>query len=980
MFYVVSICTNRHDRGRYFNESTLPPLPNYATIPPRPVTKESISPTPSSHAKPEARDVATETPPAPGRDASISPLTAAATVDNAQPRKEPPSAAPAQPHSELLAQPPAPEPTPDALPPGPGRSAPSIPHPAEPSTSEQHANHPASIPALDAKGHEISPGQAVATHTGATTSLEGAEVPPANKKSDIHPSPFRPSQPTEQPFSPSSSVDPYSNNTPAPPTTSPDTSPADEVTDAVDKIESIPDDSKAPRPSSLVPSTPDEQLRLEEAQSLKHNTLEASRAISDAPIGGSPLANEVIQEEVGPTSTVDKDQTGVMQQQTALPPEPKRPDGVVDTEDVSLAGPARHPTDVETKAVPSTPTVLRKTNSAPSAHPAPSQPERMTTRVSSGAIRHKSVSEILGETPKSAVAHGDRLMELPTPDKGTPDSTARMRLKDRKEREKERSKLSTVVFPKQQQLLQQEKTDSFDLVRQAAGDLARVNEEQDYLFTLFQSRAHTPPRAQSLGSLLSSAHKTLSTSNHLVDYTEQMDCRTLRRIYALQHANRWPLRQLKRSVEPPRQGTHWDVLLDHMKWMRTDFREERKWKMAAAKCCAEWCAEYVNSDPEHQALLRVPVRSPPRTEEKKDQKAEIAPTQELSAELFDASHPVSHPTPDLVPSAEEESVSDSFNDEPHHDIRDTVAPAAIFSLGSDEFTFSLDMTPAAEKLLDELPIYAPARIAPDTNLPTFNNPPDSIWKTEILPVSKFTAGRIAYRDEEPPRKRSRYDYSQYEPDAENQIVDLPPEQTNVALFRPENRHIRDRIHPGHSFRPPTEHPMPSVGFFESRQSSQWTYAEDDELRHLVKEYSYNWSLISSCLSPPSVFSSGAERRTPWECFERWISLEGLPADMSKTPYFRAYHQRLEAAQRTVLAQHQAAQQQQQQQQQQGNNQQPQLPIRRRTTQPLRVDRRRSSKHFAMLDAMRKLAKKRETMLQKQQQGMCTIHDLLTRDG
>ena len=226
MFYVVSICTNRHDRGRYFNESTLPPLPNYATIPPRPVTKESIPPTPSSHAKPEARDVATETPPAPGRDASISPLTAAATVDNAQPRKEPPSAAPAQPHSELLAQPPAPEPTPDALP-GPGRSAPSIPHPAEPSTSEQHANHPASIPALDAKGHEISPGQAVATHTGATTSLEGAEVPPANKKSDIHPSPFRPSQPTEQPFSPSSSVDPYSNNTPAPPTTSPDTSPAD---------------------------------------------------------------------------------------------------------------------------------------------------------------------------------------------------------------------------------------------------------------------------------------------------------------------------------------------------------------------------------------------------------------------------------------------------------------------------------------------------------------------------------------------------------------------------------------------------------------------------------------------------------------------------------------------------------------------------------------------------------------------------------
>ena len=162
--------------------------------------------------------------------------------------------------------------------------------------------------------------------------------------------------------------------------------------------------------------------------------------------------------------------------------------------------------------------------------------------------------------------------------------------------------------------------------------------------------------------------------------------------------------------------------------------------------------------------------------------------------------------------------------------------------------------------------------------------------------------------------------------------------------------------------------MPSVGFFESRQPSQWTYAEDDELRRLVKEYSYNWSLISSCLTSPSQFTSGAERRTPWECFERWIGLEGLPVEMSKTQYFRAYHQRLETAQRNVLAQQQAAQQQVAQQQQQGNNPQAQNLVRRRTTTPVRFDRRRSSKHLALLDAMRKLAKKRETMLQKQQHG------------
>ena len=103
--------------------------------------------------------------------------------------------------------------------------------------------------------------------------------------------------------------------------------------------------------------------------------------------------------------------------------------------------------------------------------------------------------------------------------------------------------------------------------------------------------------------------------------------------------------------------------------------------------------------------------------------------------------------------------------------------------------------------------------------------------------------------------------------------------------------------------------------------------------------------------------SGADRRTPWECFERWIGVEGLPADMLKTPYFKAYHSRIEAANRHVAAQQEAAQRQ---------SDNPQLTLRRRTTTPVHIERRRNQKHLAMLDAMRKLAKKRETAIQKQQ--------------
>lgn len=776
------------------------------------------------------------------------------------------------------------------------------------------------------------------TAQSATPSLEIPSALP-RKKPEPRPSLTIGSH-AEQPLSPASSVDPYSNNTPVPVAASPVTSPGEEVTDVGKGGRPSPRQDR-PMQQRPVPSTPDEQLRMEEAQSMQQSTEDAADEVDVAP------SNEVNQDNVCPDA--DRDQMEVDHEAPAGAPEPKMPDGPV-TDALSPTG--RLPEDTQPTA--DVDAEASKPVSIPPTQSKLSQPGRMTTRVSSGAIRHKSVSEILGEAPR-AFAHDKSHADE------TPDHVARMRFKDRKNREKERTRLSTVVFPKQA-LSQQEKADSMDLIhRDTDNAVAKLNEEHDYLFTLFLNRAYAPPRGMTLNTLLTSAHKTLSTSNHLLEYQEQMDCRTLRRIYALQNANRWPLRQMKRSVEPPRQGTHWDVLLDHMKWMRTDFREERKWKIAAAKSCADWCAEYVNSDDEHRALLRVNAKIPAAASGAQD--AAKVGVNSPSENVGDEACAASHPTPDLVPSAEEESVSDGFNDEPRHDLRDTVAPAAIFSLGSDEFNFSVDMTPAAEKLLDELPLYEPLRFSPGMQAPIFNESPDSAWKTDLLPVSKFASTKITFHDDERPRKRSRYDYSQYASDSENRITELPPDQTDVALFRPENKPIRDRIHPGHTFRPPTEHPMPSVGFFESRQSSQWTVAEDDELRRLVKEYAYNWSLISSCLTSPSSFASGAERRTPWECFERWVGLEGLPAEMSKTQYFRAYHQRLETAQRTVLAQQQAAQQQQQQQ---ANNGQAQAPVRRRTTQPLRVDRRRSSRHLALLDAMRKLAKKRETMLQKQQ--------------
>lgn len=797
---------NDLSKGRYFDEATLPPLPNYAEILSRKY-QEAVQSRPEPS---KASNAIPISPPA-GGEAVVAQTAPDAGKKTSLPRplpeQKPPGTVLQQQQQEIqVPTQPAPGVTPEGLP-GLDASTPVAAPPTESPAPEQKVISAVPGTPKSSQGHDstevsISPSQAKPTTTTGVSSGP-TDVSSVQKKPDERPSLVlsRVAHRNEQPLSPVSSAGPYSNNTPVPVAVSPETSPAEEGPDPTDKIVPSPKPEEPTQaPPILVPSTPDEQLRLEEAQSLRQSSLVAKNTIGDSGTN-EPSTNEVLQESVAaPTdleASLKEEQVSVA---TPLAPESKKPDGVVQLAEDDGPPPSHQAEQVqpsnaiEPKVLPPATSAQKKVTQTVSG---PAQPERMTTRVSSGAIRHKSVSEILGEAPKPVVAQPDKASATDKPadtaravSKAPSDSAARLSFKDRKARERERSKLSTVVFPKQQQQQLQDQADSMDLVRQHTGDLAKLNEERDYLFTLFQSKAYSPPRGTSLSTLLASAHKTLTTANHHLEYQEQMDCRTLRRIYQLQNANRWPLRQMKRSAEPPRQGTHWDVLLDHMKWMRTDFREERKWKIAAAKSCADWCAEYVNSQPEHRSLLRVHSRIPPLKLVKKVEPDTnmMSPPEETGDEMLG----LSHPTPDLVPSTEEDSVSEGYNDEPRHDLHDTVAPAAIFSLSSDEFTFSLDMTPAAQKLLDELPVYSPVGIAPETNLPTFKEPPDAVWKTEILPVSKYASGKIAFLDDEPPRKRSRYDYSQYQSDPEQGLLDLPPEQTNVALFRPENKHIRDR--------------------------------------------------------------------------------------------------------------------------------------------------------------------------------------------
>ncbi|KAF8350819.1 hypothetical protein F5887DRAFT_941061 [Amanita rubescens] len=82
---------------------------------------------------------------------------------------------------------------------------------------------------------------------------------------------------------------------------------------------------------------------------------------------------------------------------------------------------------------------------------------------------------------------------------------------------------------------------------------------------------------------VSRATKCLSSREWAVAMAELRLIRAVDRIESLKDAGRWSFRQPKKQ-----RGvgglvkTHWDYLLDEVKWMRVDFREERKWKMALA--------------------------------------------------------------------------------------------------------------------------------------------------------------------------------------------------------------------------------------------------------------------------------------------------------------------------------------------------------------------------------------------------------------
>lgn len=768
-------------------------------------------------------------------------------------------------------------------------------------------------------------------------------------------------QAAEVASSPSSTVGAYSAATPVPPQDSPDTSPDSESA----QVEVLPPKDVRPSPEEQrqkeehdrlleaqkeiakkeamgdVGQTPDDQLRWEEREAAAReaeeqaaredvggpepnskdarDSTEAEQAVEDMEVDKSSQE----QPTAGPTQNDEHVKPPASEQvkEASSQPEPKD-----DDESITVAPRVR---------TPKPPIDTRRSEAPTESSHSSTRPERMTTRVSSGVLRQKSVSEILGNSqsppatdslgPSKAAMSPEPISPLtqrhPNDSANVPRAIP---IHTAKPRPAQQQRTSSMSQPSLEQL---------DSLRGAADD-----PNKDYLEPLFRIQAHEAPNSntKTLPELVRTGTKALSTDDHFTALHERLDFRMLRRIYQLQNANKWSLRQMEKCKEPEPVVTHHDYMMDEMRWMRKDFKAERKLKKNVCAFLAQKCAEWVSSSPEERKLLQVKVKpsKPKAAEDAADTVPELEPAGDSAAEddLAPATPRGTSPLPSTV----------------------VIAPELA------ETVQELRKSGKLPKAVASLPVVG-LREHADIRLET----------EPVTLVSKFIEGKVLPKTTVAPRKRSRYDYEdeaealEAEPSSkrlrDEQV--LPPENLECALFQDESKPIRERLHSNNAFRPPSEFIMPSTSFYEFRNGSQWIQEDDQKLRKLAKEYSFNWSLIADEMALATSFKSSAERRTPWECFERWVELESLPADMRKTVYFKTWFQRLEQSQEKAERRYQQ-QVAHLQQAAAASGAPAHVPPRRRTI-PTRVDKRKSSRYLWMIDGFRKLAKKREQQQWKQ---------------
>ncbi|RKP25560.1 hypothetical protein SYNPS1DRAFT_22501 [Syncephalis pseudoplumigaleata] len=510
----------------------------------------------------------------------------------------------------------------------------------------------------------------------------------------------------------------------------------------------------------------------------------------------------------------------------------------------------------------------------PSKRPRTAAPiERMVTRGVSGAIRHKHISELTGgfidgprqsspgmvspelrpdmETdlfrPNEPLQPADGQRPRPPHRKHSRQPSVRVRIKQAPQR--------TTTPTKRPSISGQARAKSSAIERMRANMLA------------WQIRAEHQP----LYKQVQSAKKVVSSQEW-------------KRVEQLKEASMWSLRQPKRHKAPPRTKTHWDYVLDEMKWLRTDFKEERKWKRAMAYYLARWVRDWHCA--EDKQALQVKTRPPRFLPQPQGEDAAWADTSMAAAtpgSIGDAADDGAVAAMQL--DSEPALLSDSAMEEADASMNVPEASPFIHTTTVDDqgqtaspgdlmLTKQYDSTetamPALSHTIEPCPaLLADARQAMHIlhTLPMYTIPEpgdadaylDDIDMGQVVPITKLLSSgppaKELFAKQTMMRRftdriranmpnfvsRNRYSPSACELFTTRKAKDLGP--VEVVLPSGRNDHYVKLI-------------------------DAWTPEQDRMLNLLVEQYGFNWQLIAECMNGHRNLAKGGY--SAQSCCDRWL--------------------------------------------------------------------------------------------------------------
>lgn len=390
-------------------------------------------------------------------------------------------------------------------------------------------------------------------------------------------------------------------------------------------------------------------------------------------------------------------------------------------------------------------------------------------------------------------------------------------------------------------------------------------------------------QSQPLYKQLQQAKKVLTTQDWMLARDELKSIKAITNIENLKKKNMWSQRQLKRQKTMPRTKTHWDLLLDEMKWMRTDYKEERKWKMANAYMLAQAVMEWHQVPDKSSVCIKLksshsisdkqaPSSSPSR---------QIEPLETEASVSNDVSMPKAQPintnkaqgTKDTDDEEEEDDDDDEEDDEEeeeedeaqeyhniispqiiqtYNELLQTLNPEQSILLLDDQHQYDM-----ISLLFPDLLLYT----APDSDC--IGNDPyfDEAEYSRIVPFKLSTQRIILSGNQKLSRKRNA-DGDQVKILPRHERYDNTPQVS--PLFAPKKSKDAPAIQP----------PIPKAPSSSSSSSSNAivasAWSEDDDLCliQLIIQYSFNWDLICDAFNAIRSSING-EKRTPWDCHERW---------------------------------------------------------------------------------------------------------------